>query len=111
MVICMERGADLHMAQLMPLPLTVSVKSRLVLPFWYRLTRVVPEKGRKTGVCVCVRVCVNSQSVAYGVNVPSSVSALTTVAATDAGSTNPAARPLPVPGYWCDGPGWYCDLG
>jgi len=24
MVICMERGADLHMAQLMPLPLTVS---------------------------------------------------------------------------------------
>ena len=22
-----------------------SVKSRLVLPFWYRLTRVVPEKG------------------------------------------------------------------
>ena len=32
MVICLERGADLHMAQLMPLPLTVfaSVKSRLV---------------------------------------------------------------------------------
>ena len=23
-----------------------SVKSRLVLPFWYRLTRVVPDKGR-----------------------------------------------------------------
>jgi len=23
-----------------------SVKSRLVLPFWYRITRVVPEKGR-----------------------------------------------------------------
>jgi len=41
-VICLEQGADLHMAQLMPLPLTVS---RLVLPFWYRLTRVVPEKG------------------------------------------------------------------
>ena len=48
MVICLERDADLHMSQLMPLPLTVfaSVKSRLVLPFWYRLTRVVPEKGR-----------------------------------------------------------------
>ena len=30
-VICLERGGDLHMAQLMPLPLT-SVKSRLVLP-------------------------------------------------------------------------------
>ena len=46
MVICLERDADLHMAQLMPLPLTVSVKSRLVLPFWYRLTWVVPEKSR-----------------------------------------------------------------
>ena len=32
-----------------------SVKSRLVLPFWYRLTRVVPEKGPLNGcVCVCV---------------------------------------------------------
>ena len=30
-----------------------SVKSRLVLPFWYRLTRVVSEKGPLSG-CVCV---------------------------------------------------------
>jgi len=30
-----------------------SVKSRLVLPFWYRLTRVLPEKGPLNG-CVCV---------------------------------------------------------
>jgi len=29
-----------------------SVKSRLVLPFWYRLTRVVPEKG-PLNMCVC----------------------------------------------------------
>jgi len=29
-----------------------SVKSRLVLPFWYWLTRVVPEKGPLNG-CVC----------------------------------------------------------
>ena len=60
-VICLERGADLHMAQLMPLPLTVSciasVKSRLVLPFWYRLTWVVQEKG-PLNVCVCVCACV-----------------------------------------------------
>ena len=33
-----------------------SVKSRLVLPFWYRPTRVVPDKGPLNG-CVCV--CVN----------------------------------------------------
>ena len=32
-----------------------SVKSRLVLPFWYRLTWVVPEKGPLNGcMCVCV---------------------------------------------------------
>jgi len=29
-----------------------SVKSRLVLPFWYRLTQVVPDKGPLNG-CVC----------------------------------------------------------
>jgi len=40
MVICLGRGADLHMAQLMPLPLTVSCcsKSRLVLPSWFYLS-------------------------------------------------------------------------
>jgi len=49
-VICLERGADLHMAQLMPLPLSLaSVKSRLVLPFWYRLTQVVPDNGPING--------------------------------------------------------------
>ena len=32
-----------------------AVKSRLVLPFWYRLTWVVPEKGPLNGcVCVCL---------------------------------------------------------
>jgi len=29
MVICLERGVDLHMAQLMPLPLTVSCFSKI----------------------------------------------------------------------------------
>ena len=38
------RGADLHTAQLMPLSLA-SVKSRLVLPLWYRPTWVVLDKG------------------------------------------------------------------
>jgi len=59
MVMCLGQGADLHMAQLMPLPLTISCssKSRLVLPFWFRLTRVVSDKiqeGHKAIVCVCV---------------------------------------------------------
>ena len=47
-VICLEGGADLHMAQVMPLPLTVSC-FRLVLPFWYRLTRVVLDEGPLNG--------------------------------------------------------------
>jgi len=40
MVICLERGADLHMAQLIPLPLTISCssKSRLILPSWFYLS-------------------------------------------------------------------------
>jgi len=58
MVICLERGADLLIAQLMPCHChslsLASVKSRLVLPFWYQLTRVVPEKGPLNG-CVCVQ--------------------------------------------------------
>jgi len=39
MVICLERGADLHTAQLMPLPLAVSCSSkiRIGLPFWGRM--------------------------------------------------------------------------
>ena len=39
------------------------VKSRLVLPFWYRLTWVVPEKGPLSIVCVCVCVCVCTCSI------------------------------------------------
>jgi len=56
-------GADLHVAQQMPLPLTISCssKSRLVLPswflpFWYLLTWVVSDKFQKSSemtVCVC----------------------------------------------------------
>jgi len=40
MVMCLQEGADLHMAQLMPLPLTISCssKSRLVLPSWLYLS-------------------------------------------------------------------------
>jgi len=33
MVICLERGADLHMAQLMPLPLTVCCFSKIQIGF------------------------------------------------------------------------------
>ena len=35
MVICLEWGADLHMAQLMPLPLTVSCSSKIQIGFTF----------------------------------------------------------------------------
>ena len=55
MVICLELCADLYMAQLMPLPLTVSCFSKIQIGFTFmvRLTQVVPEKGPLNG-CVCV---------------------------------------------------------
>ena len=36
-----------------------SVKSWLFLPFWYRLTRAVPEKRAVKRVCLCVCVCIH----------------------------------------------------
>jgi len=59
MVICLERGADLHMAQLMPLPLTVSCFSKIQVGFTF-LVLADPGSPRTTGreTCVCVRACV-----------------------------------------------------
>ena len=47
MVICLERGTDLHTAQLMPLPLTVSCFSEIQIGFAFLVPAhpVVPEKG------------------------------------------------------------------
>jgi len=41
MVICLEQGAEFHMAQLMPLSLTVSCFSKIQIGF----TFLVPDKG------------------------------------------------------------------
>jgi len=56
-----ERGADLHMAQLMPLPLTVSCFSKIQIGFTFLVPahRVVPDKGPLNG-CVCVCVVLSS---------------------------------------------------
>ena len=57
MVICLERGADLHMAQLMPLPLTVSCFSKIQIGFTFLVPAHLgsPGKGPLNGcVCVCV---------------------------------------------------------
>ena len=56
MVICLERGADLHMAQLMPLPLTVSCFSKIRIGFTFLVPAHPgsPGKGAVKQVCVCV---------------------------------------------------------
>ena len=59
-LICLKRGADLHLARLMPLPLTVSCYSEIQIGFWYRLTRVVPDKGSLNGVCVCISFLIST---------------------------------------------------
>ena len=57
-VICLERGADLHMAQLMPLPLTVSCFSEIQIGFTFLVPADpgIPDKGPLNG-CVCVCLC------------------------------------------------------
>ena len=54
MVICLERGAHLHIAQLMPLPLTVSCFSKIQTGFTFLVPAHLgsPGKGPLNG-CVC----------------------------------------------------------
>jgi len=53
---CLEQGAVLHMAQLMPLPLTVSCFSKIQIGFTFLVPAHLdsPGKGAIKRVCVCV---------------------------------------------------------
>jgi len=60
MVICLEQSADLHMAQLMPLPLTIFCFSKVQIGFTLLVPAHLrspgdPDKGPLNGlVCMCV---------------------------------------------------------
>ena len=56
MVICLERGADLHTAQRIPLPLTVSCFSKIQIGFTFLVLAYPCSPGRRAvkRVCVCV---------------------------------------------------------
>jgi len=56
MVFCLERGADLHMAQLMPLPLTISCFSKIQIGFTFLVPAHPGSPGQRAvkRVCVCV---------------------------------------------------------
>ena len=58
-VICLEQGADLHMAQLMPLPLTVSCFCKIQIGFTFLVPAHLGSPGKRAvkRVCVCVCVC------------------------------------------------------
>ena len=58
MVICLERYADMHMAQLMPLPLTVSCFSKIQIGFTFLVPAHLGSPGKRAikRVCVCVIV-------------------------------------------------------
>ena len=58
MVICLEPGADLHMAQLMPLPLTVCCLSKIEIGFTFLVLAHPGSPGKMAvkRVCVCVLV-------------------------------------------------------
>ena len=58
MVICLERGADLHMAQLMPLPLAVSCFSKIQIGFTFLVPAHPGSPGKRAVKRVCVCVCV-----------------------------------------------------
>ena len=55
-VICLEQGADLHMAQLMPLPLTVSCFSKIQIGFTFLVLAHPGSPGKRAVKRVCVRV-------------------------------------------------------
>ena len=58
MVICLERDADLHMAQLMPLPLTVFCFSKIQTGFTFLVPAHPDSPGKRAVKRVCVCVCV-----------------------------------------------------
>jgi len=55
MVICLEQGADLHMAQLMPLPLTVFCFGKIQIGFTFLVPADLGSPGQRAvkRVCVC----------------------------------------------------------
>ena len=68
-VVCLEQGADLHMAQLMPLPLSVSCFSKIQIGFAFLVPAHLgsPWKRAVKRVCVCNQYVVKAM-VKLGMN-------------------------------------------
>ena len=61
MVICLERGADLHTAQLMPLPLTVSCFSKIQIGFTFLVPAYPGSPGQRAVMPLNVRRVLSSR--------------------------------------------------
>ena len=57
MVICLERGANLHMAQRISLPLTVFCFSKIQIGFTFLVPALLGSPGQRAVKRVCVCVC------------------------------------------------------
>jgi len=57
LVVCLQRGADLHMAQLMLLPLTLSRFSKIQIDFTFLVLARPGSPGQRAVKRVCVCVC------------------------------------------------------
>ena len=62
MVICLERGADLHMVQLMPLPLTVSCSRKIQIGFTFLVPARLGSPGKRAVKRVCVYIYINKST-------------------------------------------------
>ena len=71
MVIYLERGADLHMVKLMPLPLAVSCFSNIQIGFTFLVPARLGSLGKKWPLngCVCVRACVSLPIASKSLNI------------------------------------------
>ena len=73
-VICLERGAGLHMAQLMLLPLTVSCFSKIQVGFTFLVPAHPGSPGQRAVKRVCVAVTlINSKYNIHTINIQISV--------------------------------------
>ena len=82
MVICLEQGADLHMSQLMPLPLTVSCFSKIQIGFTFLVPAHPGSPGKRAvkraRVCVCLPMDIGKLTDDYFVACPRSPNRHTT---------------------------------
>jgi len=62
MVICLERDADLHMTQLMPMPLTLSSFCKIQIGFTFLVPAHPGSPGQMAVKRVCVCVCVTCRN-------------------------------------------------